>query len=663
MHTVVRFACSVAIACCVAFTAAASQLAPRSADELAAAPRIVVADLESAQSRWNPQHTLIVTDYAFRRVEALRGVFDAAFVLTQGGGTVGDETHRLSDLPVFRVGARYLLILNADDNPVFSSVRYGAAGALEINRADNRILDGESLDEFRARVQRTGVIDDAALRPAAHGKHYPASVWRPEEKIAAGPSQRPAAAGDFAMPPESLPQHASAPPGDIEPASPFVPHYLVQRWPAPTITFNQLPLTWAWSPYDQHQMAHWNQYGDIFRVFQTPTGTWAWTNNRYDLAGFPSDADMQNQFGAAWGATTLAICYSRWFGNGPIVESDVALNPAYDWTLDDAFGTEDASSPWSFRQSLLHELGHSWGLQHPWETQNVFWPSTMNYGPKWARDPALHSDDTAAIRSVYPGLTQHDGSLAMYRTTDSSSSNHASYSPSFTTFASYTHGQSIGFTGAVTLQNLGTTNLVNPGVDVYLSGSRMRYDASVYLGRSNYTTTVAPFPSSLALLNLGSYFVGSSVPTGRYFPVIYLAASGGTDAYTGNNSAWGVYELPVTINNVIGALTPTATTQYTGTGRIGPSGEWKYSLAAQAGYLYTFATCGLAAFDTVIEVRGAFPTVASDDDCGTQTQLSWRSSANQSVTVVVRGFDRASQGAFQLAYSGSNDQIFRGRFE
>ncbi|HSX59592.1 MAG TPA: matrixin family metalloprotease [Tahibacter sp.] len=666
-RSVFRIVCSAVVACCTIFTviatATASQLAPQSADELASAPRIVVADLESAQSRWNPQRTLIVTDYRFRRVEALRGTFDAAFVLTQGGGTVGDETHRLSDLPLFRTGARYLLILNAADNPVFSSVRYGAAGALELDGAGERIVGGERLDEFRVRVRRSAVLDDAALRPAAHGKHYPASVWRPEEQPVALPMDRPAAAAPAFVPPESRALQHAALPGLVESASPFVPHYLVQRWPAPTITFNQLPLTWAWSPYDQHQMAHWNQYGDIFRVLQTPTGTWAWTNDRYDLAGFPNDTSMQNQFGAPWGATTLAICYSRWFGSGPIVESDIALNPAYDWTLDEAFGTEDASSPWSFRQSLLHELGHSWGLQHPWETQNVFWPSTMNYGPKWARDPALHSDDTAAIRAVYPGIAQHDGSLAMYRTTDSSTSNHATYTPSATTFASYTHGQNLGFTGAITLQNLGTTNLVNPAVDVYLTAARMRYENLVYLGRSNYTTTVAPFPGSISLLNLGSYFVASSVPTGLYFPVVYLAASGGTDAHTGNNAAWGVHELPVRINNAITALAPAATTQYTGTGRIGPSGDWRYSLAAQAGYLYTFSTCGLAAFDTVIEVRGAFPTVAADDSCGAQTQLSWRSAANQNVTVVVRGYDSAAQGAFQLAYGGSNDQVFRSGFQ
>lgn len=644
----------------------ASQLAPQSADELAAAPRIVVADLESAQSRWNPQHTLILTDYAFRRVEILRGDFNERFVLTQGGGTVGNETHALSDLPQLQTGRRYLLILNAADNPVFSSVRYGAAGALEIDRDAARIRGGETLTDFRARVDRSAVIDDAALRPAPSGQSYPAAIWRPDEKPAAQPAPallRPAEAAPAAQPParEDGPSPFGRP-AAVEPLLPFVPDYVVQRRPAPFITFNPLPLTWVWSPADQNQMAEWNHYGDIFRV-QAPTGTWGWRNDRYDLAGFPGDADMNAQFGAPWGATTLAICYSRWVDNGPIVESDIAVNPAYNWTLDDAYGTQsDTTTPWSFRQALLHELGHSWGLQHPWETQNVFWPSTMNYGPKWARDPTLQADDTAAIHWAYPGIALHDGSLVMYRTDDSSASNNALYSSATTMLSSYTHGQSVGFSGAVTLQNLGTDNIVNPAVDVYLSGSRMAYDSAVYLGRSYYLATVPPFPNSLALLNLGSYFIDDSVPVGIYYPVIYLADSGGTEAYAANNSAWGRYEYPVTINNVTTTLLPTPAVQTTAIGRIGPRGQWIYGLNAQAGYTYTFATCGLAGFDTVLQIRGGFPTVADDDGCGIQSTLSWTSTSNQFVTVVVGGFSAAAQGAFQLAYSGGNDRIFAADF-
>lgn len=650
-----------------ALSAHASQVAPESEQELAAAPRIVVAEVESAQSRWNPQGTLILTDYRLRRLETLRGDFAARFVLTQGGGTVGEETHHLSDLPELEVGRRYLLFLNEADNPVFSSVRYGAAGARRVEPAGD-LHGGGDLRGFRDLVARTAVRSDAQLRPAAHGRRYPASEYRREAVRGLQAIQRPALAAT-AVPPDTaagapgtpLPQPGAAP---VELSSVELPNYLVQRAPAPTITFNPLPLTWSWSPSDQNMMSEWNRYGDIFRVLQTPTGTWAWNNNRYDLAGFPSDADMVSQFGAGWGATTLAICYSRWIGTGPIVESDVALNPAYSWTLDDAEGTTDAAPAWSFRQTLLHELGHSWGLQHPWETQNVFWPSTMNYGPKWARDPSLHGDDTAGIRSVYPGISQHDGSLSMYSTYDNGASNNANYVATVTTAASYTHGQSLSFVGPVLLQNLGTSNLVNPGVDVYLTAARMTYVDSIYLGRSNYTTTVAPFPNSLAQLNLGSYLINSSAPTGIYYPAIYLAASGATDAQPGNNSAWGRAENPVTVRNATQLLIPLPTPQLSSIGRIGPDGEWTYSVNAQAGYTYRFATCGQAAFDTVVAVQGSFPAVTSDDACGVQSELLWTSASNQTVTIVVSGHDAADRGAFQLEYSGtSSELIFRNGFQ
>lgn len=656
-----------AFALAAALSADASQVEPQSEQELAAAPRIVVAEVESAQSRWNPQGTLILTDYRLRRLEALRGDFAATFILTQGGGTVAGETHHLSDLPELETGGRYLLFLNEADNPVFSSVRYGAAGARRLE-ADGALRGGGDLRQFRDLVARTAVLSDAQLRPAAHGRDYPASAYRRDEARGAQPTQRPASAAATVPPSDPaanapggpLPQSGAAP---AELSSIDLPDYVVQRAPAPTITFNPLPLDWPWSPSDQHMMSTWNSYGDIFRVLQTPTGTWAWNNSRYDLAGFPSDADMLAQFGAGWGATTLAVCYSRWSGSGPILESDIAINPAYSWTLDDAEGTSGAPA-WSFRQTLLHELGHSWGLQHPWETQNVFWPSTMNYGPKWARDPTLHSDDTAGIRSVYPGISLHDGSLAMYSTTDNAANNNASYTPTVPAAASYLHGQALSFVGPVQLQNLGTSNLVNPSVDVYLTGARMAYTSSVYLGRSNYTTTVAPFPNALALLNLGSYLIGASVPTGTYYPVIFLAASGGTDAQPGNNSAWGRAEDPITIRNVTQLLIPLPARQLTSTGRIGPDGEWTYSVNAQAGYTYRFATCGQASFDTMIAVVGSSSLLVDDDACSPQSEVVWTSTSNEALTITVSGYGVADQGTFQLEYSGENsDLIFRNGFQ
>jgi hypothetical protein len=658
----------------VATPAIASQVPPGSVDELAAAPRIVLADLIDARSRWNAKGNLILTDYRFRTVEVLRGTFGETFVLTQGGGTVGAETHALSDLPVFSTGARYLLLLNEADNTVFSSVRYGPAGAIEVDRMGDSIVtaalgDG-GLATFRQRVLETPVIPDAALIPQVQ-RTSPLPAKRFQHEPLNGPllASEPADASWPGMPERG--RHGADAIGGATPApaapgmlAGIVPNYVVQRRPAPFVTFNPLPLAWEWSPADQNMMADWNRYGDVFRVLTTPTGNWAWGNDRYDLAGFPSNADMLAQFGENWGATTLAICYSRWFGDGPIVESDIALNPAYAWTLDEQLGsTVSTSQPWSFRQTMQHELGHAWGLKHPWETTDVWWPSTMNYGPKWARTATLHSDDTAGIRWAYPGRTLHDGSLVAYGTADTTGNNNPTYTAARPSSTLYNHGNTLAFDGPVTLQNLGTTNLVDPVVELYLTERRMDWAGARLLGSSNYTLTVAPFPSSIVRLNLASVVLPSTLPTGRYFAALYLAASGGTDAATGNNSAWVRDSDTLTVRNVRVTLVPQLNEQLAPIGRIGPLGEWFFQFAAAANTTYVLSTCGNAAFDTVIELTAGSGAASNDDACGLQSNLRWTSPVAQTAAITVRGYNQAAQGEFRLAYRVEPDLLFAAGFE
>src|SRR3954452_3338498 len=86
--------------------------------ELAAAsPHIVVAVVESRQSRWNEQHTLLVTDYVLRVEERLRGEAPDRVSITVPGGALG----RFSDETCLTVhlepGSRYLLFLSRLDEP------------------------------------------------------------------------------------------------------------------------------------------------------------------------------------------------------------------------------------------------------------------------------------------------------------------------------------------------------------------------------------------------------------------------------------------------------------------------------------------------------------------------------------------------------------------
>ncbi|HET9767201.1 MAG TPA: hypothetical protein VFS60_10155, partial [Thermoanaerobaculia bacterium] len=74
---------------------APAQFLPLDVPELVAASEaVVVASVEEASSRWSGK--LIVTDYRLRVEERIVGEVPERISLTQPGGTVGDETHRVS---------------------------------------------------------------------------------------------------------------------------------------------------------------------------------------------------------------------------------------------------------------------------------------------------------------------------------------------------------------------------------------------------------------------------------------------------------------------------------------------------------------------------------------------------------------------------------------
>lgn len=82
----------------------------------------------------------------------------------------------------------------------------------------------------------------------------------------------------------------------------------------------------------------------------------------------------------------------------------------------------------------------------------------------------------------------------------------------------------------------------------------------------------------------------------------------------------------------------------------------------QIGKTCRFFTCGLAAFGTVITVRGSCFLIG-DDECGQQSRIAWAAPSNQLVTVTVSGFDRSQQGHVQMEYRLDPNLIFNGAFE
>lgn len=650
-------------------------------DLVAGAEWVTVADLVDAQSRRNARGNLIVTDYRFRVVQAMLGLPPQEFVLTQGGGTLAGETHALSDAPALVAGERYLLFVRPGRGGMFPPFVGGAQGVFRFS-ADGHAtsLGGERLhfdrdvllDQVDALVRQRGAapprLPAAGTMPPGR---YPQKAFLPLALTPPAAASRAPAVGTQGDAPVSSASAIAGPgPGPVAQAirsdGPGL-DYVYQHRITPPAAINAFPHDWSpWHPEEEYQMAKWNQFGgDVLWVYTTPTGDWAWENDRFDLAGWPDNATMIDQFGEGWGPTTLGITWSRWFGDGPIVESDVALNPAYCWTMDEVAAQEEADACWGFRQTMLHELGHVWGLQHPWETQDVWWDSVMNYSPKRYRIAQLFTDDANAVRAAFAGPAIHDALISLHTTADSGSSMQPAYTATQGFPFTVRHGDDLSswITNAFKVENLGTDEIVSPVVEFYLSQQRLNWAAYSYLGNGTYPTVPTFFTYSYLLPSLP---VPWWTPTGNYYFAAYLP---GADANGDNNSAWADSNATIHVDNVPTLLVPQLGWQTSETGWLGPAGRWSFQFQGQEGTTYWFSLCpgsgGAADFDSTIRITYASGEIAyADDSCGLQTELAFTAPWDGTFTVTVGSYSDLYQGTFAMGYRRDiSDTVFEDGFE
>jgi hypothetical protein len=302
------------------------------------------------------------------------------------------------------------------------------------------------------------------------------------------------------------------------------------------------------SPWDQYEMAYWNRYsGDLFRVQDPPSSSWAYNNGVSDIVGFLDDLPMKRQFGYDWtdlGTGVLAVTFAR-REDGVLVEADVVFNPHRSWTTDDLVATASQDPVFSFQEAALHELGHVWGLNHPWDDDAwVTWDSIMNYKPRIYYTGELFADDTAAERHAFPpGVAIRDGVISSYVTVRNPVLIIPDYRTALPTVSTVRIGASFALAGPIKIENVGTVPLVDPMVEVYLTPARLSFDGAVLVKRA---TVRGKIPSGGTLqVKLSGFKAPRGTAPGTYF-LGYLLRDP-KDAYQGNNAAWGLDSVTVTV--------------------------------------------------------------------------------------------------------------------
>jgi hypothetical protein len=512
---------------------ASAHMRPLTDRQLAAGSTdVVVAVVESSRSRWNSGGTLIVTDYALRIEDRLKGGAPERLTLTIPGGTVGGETHGTCISTPLAEGARYVLFLDRPEGSGVSPVTGGWQGVFrEIAGADGKrwVSRGRS----RAVVVSPGTGEPVELAGfirsvrelAGAAQALPGTADASWPPVPIWPTREPLATANAEMA-ETARQEPSA-------------KAFVRNAAVPPIAFSTFLPGTPFEGVDQQEMEKWNRYAaDLFQVPPAPPAIpWSFGNGVSEIVGFPSETELQLVLGRGWGSGS-AISLVAWrVQNGHIVEADIAFNPAQSWSLDDTESLRQGG-PLPFRDHLLAELADAWGDQGPFDPFDflnfpvVSRDSVKNLRGQAFRQAVLLGEDAEAVRSTYPGTAVRDGLISSYVVVPSALTPlYFEVRPSAATVRTGGHF----LLSPVKIENPGTVTLVNPVVEVYLVPQRFSLEGAILLKRATFRLKLA---AGLAQdLNLGTITLPRKAALGTFYFAFVLRDP--KDAYQANNTAWG----------------------------------------------------------------------------------------------------------------------------
>jgi hypothetical protein len=113
--------------------AAGRSFAPKEFDQMVAEAEQIFVGTVAAADSWRLPAGLIVTDVTFATSEVLKGPVGGVVTLLMPGGTVEDETLKVSGLPALEVGATYLVFVR-DNGSAIVPVVGGDQGLFRIAR-------------------------------------------------------------------------------------------------------------------------------------------------------------------------------------------------------------------------------------------------------------------------------------------------------------------------------------------------------------------------------------------------------------------------------------------------------------------------------------------------------------------------------------------------
>ncbi len=594
------------------------------------ADAIVLGTVLARQSRWgDATQRWIVTDYTFAVERVLypseQGEpIGESIDLMYWGGTMGNETQGISDLRLPVIGERLVVMLRPDwarrleFSPVIGLNQglFSIADATGSDRQTAAMLDAGGLP---LRVTAGGGIERAlAPSPTRNVSFASFENWLAANiaRIKATPSQLRAPTAQRADSSIAgfgkMPSFARAPlllsgqqirqpfePADaIDVPAPHtndghvvpgfspaalapqaLPYVTLGPKPNLPIVVNNFPASFApWSPEDQYQMSKWNYYASgVFRVYTTPTNTFAWRDNVFDLDGWIESTTLQNVYGSGWGSTTIGITFWRSSG-GTLVEADIAFNPVYSFTLDDEW-VYGGSTAKGFRLVMLHELGHMLGLDHNFNGMAV-----MNYFPSEFRFFGMpYMDDAAGLRALYPGnaVNRTDLGVYLYSASGYQSVTDATYPSSVVSGGSLTVGD-------FTIENVGTTTIATPTIEWYLTVARNFNSSYYHLADTTYSPPLPPFTYYNPASVQRTLTIPSNVPPGLYYLAAYVRndEGGGQSGFPfSNNFAFSRISVAVSVPPPVSPLLVSPTNNATGIMPT-PTLTWTTSSDATAYDLY-----------------------------------------------------------------------------